>query len=123
METPLIASVATGETERKKRDEARKKWTEKKENIEANKETTCLLLNTSQVIIVFTRAGYIFLLHFTKLHLIYIRVILVLSSQMLLCFLSVSSIQIYPPHLLSSVCAKFCTISASAISPQRGSSS
>lgn len=44
----------------------------KKENIEANKETTCVLFNNSQLITVFTRAGYSFLLHFTKLHLIYI---------------------------------------------------
>jgi hypothetical protein len=42
----------------------------KKENIEANKETTCMLFNKSQLINVFTRAGYSFLLHFTKLHLI-----------------------------------------------------
>jgi hypothetical protein len=42
----------------------------KKENIEANKETTCMLFNKSQLINVFTRAGYSFLLHFTKLRLI-----------------------------------------------------
>jgi hypothetical protein len=75
-----------------------------------------------KLITVFTRSSYIFLLHFRKLHIIYIRVILILSSQLLLCILIVSSIQIYPPNPVSSVYAQFCTISTSAVSPQGGSS-
>jgi len=51
MENPLIASVATGETQRQKK---RKRDTtgRKKENVEVNKQTTCLLFNISQLITV-----------------------------------------------------------------------
>ena len=57
-----------------------------------------MLFNKSQLITAFTRAGCSSLLHFTKLHFINIRVILILYSQLLLCLVSVSSIKIYPPH-------------------------
>lgn len=107
---------------RDKRKRKRDTTDREKENIEANKESTSVLFNKSQLITVFTRAGYNLVLHFTKLHLIYITVILILSSQLLLCLLSVLLIQIYPLHPVSSVHAKFYTISASAVSPKRRSS-
>jgi hypothetical protein len=56
--------------QRGKRKMKRETTDRKKENIEANQETTCMLFNKSQLINVFKRAGYSFLLHFTKLDLI-----------------------------------------------------
>jgi hypothetical protein len=59
-----------------------KQRVDKKESIEANQEPTCVLLKVSQLITLLTKAGNSFLLHVTKLNLIYFRIILILSSEL-----------------------------------------